>query len=129
MDVGAEISRIEEEQKNISEDMTRYRDEVSAGKIVSDEKSEELREKRRQIGLKIVNTEAENEKLIIHTILLFAVYGLGVFATFSSFAWIYSGFSDWQSKLQNYHDEIVKNQAKENIKTDSDKSLIIKPNE
>jgi hypothetical protein len=129
LDIRAKISVLEEEQNNLLEDLTRRNTDISAGKVESEQKAEDFRERIRRARLKNIEVKGENDKLIVRAILLFLLLVLSAFLSFASLAWIYRGFNDWQNKLQVYQDAIVKNQAKENIEDDANKSLIIKPDE
>jgi hypothetical protein len=129
MDSTAKIDVLEEEQNNLLEDSARSITEITEGKVESEEKKEEFRKRFREMKLRIIEAKSENRKERVNSIGLLIAIIIFTFLSINSWFWIYRGFNDWQNKLQNYQDEIVKNQAKENAKDDSDKSLIIKPNE
>jgi hypothetical protein len=128
-DTRAKTRMLEAEQKILRDDIVRDTEGIIQGKPISKTKDEEFQARLNQQRLKLVEIQNENEKGIKELWLkLVGQIFLVIISVFSIFL-ISKGFSDWENKLQKYQDAIVKNEAEKHAKDDSNKPLIIKPNE
>ncbi len=125
----AKTQMLKAEQEILNEDVVRDTEGIIQGKPTSETKDEEFRARLNQQKLRLVEIESENEKGIKEIWLKIIGQTFLIIISVFSLSLISKGFRDWENKLQKYQDAIVKNEAEKHAKDDSNKPLIIKPNE